>query len=62
MFLNEHQSKRLFEEAGIETPQGIMTDSAGIEGCLPPFDAPWFVKAQVLAGGQRQGGGRPARR
>ncbi|ABM28115.1 succinate--CoA ligase subunit alpha [Nitratidesulfovibrio vulgaris] len=57
MFLNEHQSKRLFEEAGIETPQGIMTDSAGIEGCLPPFDAPWFVKAQVLAGGRGKAGG-----
>lgn len=57
MFLNEHQSKRLFEEAGIPVPEGVMTDSAGLAVCVPPFAAPWFVKAQVLAGGRGKAGG-----
>ncbi|WP_018125263.1 succinate--CoA ligase subunit alpha [Desulfovibrio oxyclinae] len=57
MLLNEHQSKLLFEEAGIPVPQGIAITPAEVEQKRPRFPTPWFLKAQVLAGGRGKAGG-----
>lgn len=57
MFLNEHQSKLLFEEAGITAPAGVLVGHEALASLTPPFPAPWYVKAQVLAGGRGKAGG-----
>ena len=55
MKLNEHNSKRLFREAGIPVPEGIMlTPGMAMEA---PFTLPWVLKAQVLSGGRGKAGG-----
>lgn len=56
MFLNEHLSKKLFGEAGINTPKGILLtpDSVAVPEDMRP---PWFLKAQVLTGGRGKAGG-----
>lgn len=57
MFLNEHQSKLLFQEVGITTPAGWLVGRNDVEQFVPSLPAPWFVKAQVLAGGRGKAGG-----
>jgi len=57
MLLNEHQSKRLFAEAGITVPQGDLLAPGQLEGYTPPGQGPWFCKAQVLTGGRGKAGG-----
>ena len=57
MFLNEHQSKRLFATAGINVPAGDLVDRAGLAAYTPDFAPPWYLKAQVLAGGRGKAGG-----
>ena len=56
MLLDEHRSKELLAEAGVPVPQGILLgpDHAGVPDL--PFGPPWFVKAQVLAGGRGKAG------
>ncbi len=56
MFLNEHQSKELFEKAGISVPQGILLTpgNLAVPSSIP---APWYLKAQVLTGGRGKAGG-----
>ena len=55
MKLNEHNSKQLFQEAGIPVPQGTLLGP----DCEPqaPFDLPWVLKSQVLSGGRGKAGG-----
>lgn len=57
MHLNEHDSKRLFEQAGLPVPDGLAVTTDDIDGFAPPFSTPWFVKAQVLTGGRGKAGG-----
>lgn len=57
MLLNEHQSKRLFAEAGIAVPEGVLVSEANLERVKPEWPLPWFLKAQVLAGGRGKAGG-----
>ncbi len=57
MFLNEHMSKVLFAEAGIETPQGDCLSAKMLADYVPAIPAPWFAKAQVLVGGRGKAGG-----
>lgn len=56
MFLDEHFSKQLFHESGIPVPEGALLtpDAIAIPDTIP---APWFLKAQVLAGGRGKAGG-----
>ncbi|WBF67764.1 succinate--CoA ligase subunit alpha [Desulfovibrio subterraneus] len=56
MFLNEHLSKILFGEAGINVPQGVLLtpDTVEVPASIP---APWYLKAQVLTGGRGKAGG-----
>jgi len=56
MLLNEHQSKQLFAEAGIPTPPGVLLRPLELEGFVPPWPGPWFVKGQALAGGRGRAG------
>lgn len=57
MLLDEHQSKKLFEEAGMIVPQGILITPANLETVRPEFSLPWFLKAQVPTGGRGKSGG-----
>lgn len=57
MFLNEHQSKRLFAAAGIAVPAGDCLGPEMVDAYAPPFPGPWYVKAQVLTGGRGKAGG-----
>ncbi|GAB7022805.1 succinate--CoA ligase subunit alpha [Salidesulfovibrio brasiliensis] len=57
MLLNEHKSKLLFEEAGIPVPEGIAVTPEESDTKRPQFSLPWFLKAQVLAGGRGKAGG-----
>ncbi|GAB6057044.1 succinate--CoA ligase subunit alpha [Desulfonatronum parangueonense] len=64
MQLNEHDSKILFQESGIPTPQGILLqrDSTGnlaADTSAGSFSIPlpWMLKIQVLAGGRGKQGG-----
>jgi succinyl-CoA synthetase alpha subunit len=63
MLLNEHQSKRLFAEAGLHTPNGILLRPCDLNGDLAPLLAslgeqgPWFCKAQAQTGGRGKAGG-----
>ena len=56
MFLNEHLSKKLFGEAGINIPEGVLLtpDSVAVPDNMRP---PWYLKAQVLTGGRGKAGG-----
>ncbi len=56
MLLNEHLSKALFAEAGIETPSGMLVRRTQLE-IHPDFAPPWMCKALVLAGGRGKAGG-----
>jgi succinyl-CoA synthetase alpha subunit len=56
MLLNEHQSKRLFAEAGVPVPPGVLLRPGDLEGFAPPWPGPWYVKGQVLAGGRGKAG------
>ncbi|NJB68789.1 succinyl-CoA synthetase alpha subunit [Desulfobaculum xiamenense] len=57
MLLNEHQSKRLFAEAGVAVPEGVPVSATNLESVKPKWPLPWFLKAQVLAGGRGKAGG-----
>ncbi len=63
MLLNEHQSKLLFAEAGLHTPNGILLRPSDLARDLAPLLAslgergPWFCKAQVQTGGRGKAGG-----
>lgn len=56
MFLNEHLSKKLFGEAGITIPEGLLLtpESVSVPENMSP---PWYLKAQVLTGGRGKAGG-----
>lgn len=56
MLLSEHQSKRLFAEAGIPVPPGVLLRPLDLEGFVPPWPGPWYVKGQALAGGRGKAG------
>ena len=55
MKLNEHNSKRLFEEAGIPVPRGTLLGPG--DEPAPHFALPWVLKSQVLSGGRGKAGG-----
>ena len=55
MLLNEHDSKRLFAQASIRVPEGVVATPADM--ARPDFAPPWFAKAQVLTGGRGKAGG-----
>lgn len=55
MKLNEHNSKQLFSEVGLPVPSGILLGPH--EKQSVPFDLPWVLKSQVLAGGRGKAGG-----
>lgn len=57
MLLNEHQSKRLFEKAGIAVPAGALLHPGDEDGFTLPGKGPWFCKAQVQTGGRGKAGG-----
>jgi succinyl-CoA synthetase alpha subunit len=57
MKLNEHQSKRLLREVGVETPEGLLLSPANFQDARPSWPLPWYLKAQVLAGGRGKAGG-----
>lgn len=57
MLLNEHKSKLLLAEAGIAVPEGILLAPQALEQIRPSFGPPWYLKAQVLAGGRGKAGG-----
>lgn len=55
MKLNEHNSKRLFQEAGLPVPEGILLSPDHAPEA--PLALPWVLKAQVLSGGRGKAGG-----
>lgn len=55
MKLNEHNSKQLFQEAGIPVPTGLLILPG--QPFSPAFDLPWVLKSQVLSGGRGKAGG-----
>lgn len=55
MKLNEHNSKQLFQEAGIPVPPGQLIGPG--QEPQPPFGLPWVFKSQVLTGGRGKAGG-----
>ena len=57
MLLNEHNSKLLFQKAGVAVPQGVAVSPQELASFSPDFDLPWFLKAQVLTGGRGKAGG-----
>ncbi|WP_461209069.1 succinate--CoA ligase subunit alpha [Desulfocurvus sp. DL9XJH121] len=57
MLLNEHKSKLLLAEAGIQVPEGILLTPQTLEHAAPPFKPPWYLKAQILAPGRGRAGG-----
>lgn len=57
MLLDEHQSKRLFSEAGIMVPKGVLCAPGNYQQATPELSFPWFLKAQVLSGGRGKAGG-----
>ncbi len=57
MLLTEHAGKALLAEAGIETPPGVVIGPGEAAGLIPPFAAPWYLKAQTLSGGRGKAGG-----
>lgn len=57
MQLNEHQSKRLFQDAGVSVPEGVLMSPVNYREVRPSWPLPWFLKAQVLSGGRGKAGG-----
>jgi len=57
MLLNEHQSKKLFAEAGLDVPEGLLLTPAALETARPAIPLPWYLKAQVPTGGRGKAGG-----
>ncbi len=58
MNLHEYQSKRIFADFGIPTPQGIVADSpAEARDAATRLGGPVVVKSQVLVGGRGKAGG-----
>lgn len=57
MLLNEHKSKRLFEQAGVPVPEGVAVFPGEENSVKPTFPLPWFLKSQVLTGGRGKAGG-----
>lgn len=57
MLLNEHNSKLLFQKAGVAVPEGVAVSSDSLDAFDPGFALPWFLKAQVLTGGRGKAGG-----
>jgi len=57
MLLNEHRSKALFEKSGVPVPRGVAVFPGEEADVQLPFPLPWFLKAQVLAGGRGKAGG-----
>ncbi|NCD24300.1 MAG: succinate--CoA ligase subunit alpha [Deltaproteobacteria bacterium] len=55
MKLNEHNSKRLFQEAGLPVPDGVLIGPG--QEPEAPFPLPWVLKSQVLSGGRGKAGG-----
>lgn len=55
MKLNEHNSKRLFGEAGLPVPDGVLLGPDHAPEA--PFAPPWVLKSQVLSGGRGKAGG-----
>ena len=55
MLLLEHDAKALLAQRGLAVPQGVLTASANAS--IPDFGPPWFVKAQIPAGGRGKAGG-----
>lgn len=57
MHLTEYAGKALLREAGIEAPPGIVIGPGEETRVSPPWPGPWYLKAQVLAGGRGKAGG-----
>ncbi|MGE4292861.1 MAG: succinate--CoA ligase subunit alpha [Desulfovibrio sp.] len=57
MLLNEHNSKLLFQKAGVAVPPGLAVTPEKLDSFSPDFAPPWFLKAQVLTGGRGKAGG-----
>ncbi len=57
MNLNEHQSKKLLREVGVNVPLGQIANSEEEAGVLlnKVDGPPWVVKAQITAGGRANG-------
>ncbi|WP_419788370.1 ATP-grasp domain-containing protein [Pseudodesulfovibrio sp.] len=57
MLLNEHMSKPLFQQSDIPVPPGILIHGGEQANARPSFPLPWYLKAQVPAGGRGKAGG-----
>lgn len=58
MRLFEHEAKRLFQEAGVGTPAGLLlTSPAEVEEAAKRIPFPAVLKAQILTGGRQKAGG-----
>lgn len=57
MHLTEHAGKALLDAAGIEVPPAIVLEPGDSDARTPPFAGPYYLKAQVLAGGRGKAGG-----
>ncbi|WP_428568748.1 MAG: ATP-grasp domain-containing protein [Solidesulfovibrio sp. DCME] len=57
MHLTEHAGKALLRAAGIEVPPGLVVGPGEEARVSPPWPGPWYLKAQVLAGGRGKAGG-----
>ena len=55
MLILEHDAKEILANEGVTVPRGVLAAAAGAGD--PPFPGPWFVKAQVPAGGRGKAGG-----
>ena len=56
MLMLEHDAKEILASHGVAVPRGMLV-TAGAVSDAPPFAAPWFVKAQIPAGGRGRAGG-----
>lgn len=52
MLMLEHDAKEILAAHGVEVPVGVLAADAP-----PRFAGPWFVKAQIAAGGRGKAGG-----
>ncbi len=57
MLCNEHLSKRLFAEVGINVPAGELVRPDDLMSYTPGVPGPWCAKTQVLSGGRGKAGG-----
>ncbi len=55
MLILEHDAKSILAAEGVSVPAGTLADAP--DAAPPPFAGPWFVKAQVPAGGRGKAGG-----